>query len=256
MPIYQPNRINKELMKQQFAKAASTYEKEAWQQKAIANRMIDLLTHHVPTHFSDILEIGSGTGLYSRMLASRLHFNSLVLNDICEELKIYIAGILNDTTTFVAGDAENIDFTKKFDLLTSCSTFQWFQHIELFFKKCTHLLDKNGILAFSTFGEQNLHEIKELAHVALPYKSKDELLCLLAPHYEIIYSGEELSPMYFNAPMDVLYHLKHTGVNGLRETAWTKKDIKSFCEQYQSKFAQQNQVSLTYHPIYIIAKLK
>lgn len=70
--------------------------------------------------------------------------------------------------------------------------------------------------------------------------------------------------------MKVLYHLKQTGVTGLsapvslhteqdhkaKEHLWTRRDLYHFCERYTQKFSQGSTVSLTYHPIYIIAKKK
>ena len=66
--------------------------------------------------------------------------------------------------------------------------------------------------------------------------------------------------------MKVLYHLKQTGVNSLsahssfypkqKRQAWTRRDLQYFCERYTQEFTQGTSVSLTYHPIYIIAKKK
>lgn len=111
-----------------------------------------------------------------------------------------------------------------------------------------------------------MKEIRELTGKGLPYRSKEELEAALSFHFDILYSEEELIPLSFEDPMKVLYHLKQTGVNGLsaqsslypkhEKQAWTRRDLQHFCERYTQEFTQGTSVSLTYHPIYIIAKKK
>ena len=56
------------------------------------------------------------------------------------------------------------------------------------------------------------------------------------------------------------YHLKQTGVTGVTGTSSqqlrTRRDLQLFSERYTQEFTQGTSVSLTYHPIYIIAKKK
>ena len=60
-----------------------------------------------------------------------------------------------------------------------------------------------------------MKEIRELTGNGLPYRSREELEVALSPHFDILYSEEELIPLSFEDPIKVLYHLKQTGVNGL-----------------------------------------
>ena len=170
------------------------------------------------------------------------------------------------TGSVLSGDAETIPFPDKSTLITSCSALQWFESPEEFFKRCNTLLHSQGYFAFSTFGKKNMKEIRELTGKGLPYRSKEELEAALSFHFDILYSEEELIPLSFEDPMKVLYHLKQTGVNGLsaqsslypkhEKQAWTRRDLQHFCERYTQEFTQGTSVSLTYHPIYIIAKKK
>jgi len=54
--------------------------------------------------------------------------------------------------------------------------------------------------------------------------------------------------------------LKQTGVTGISGTSSqqlrTRRDLQLFSERYTQEFTQGTSVSLTYHPIYIIAKKK
>ena len=82
---------------------------------------------------------------------------------------------------FVPGDAEAIDFPGETDLITSCSTLQWFNDPGAFFTRCHQALVADGLLAFSTFGTTNMHEIRQLTGHGLDYLSVEELQALLSP---------------------------------------------------------------------------
>ena len=82
----------------------------------------------------------------------------------------------------------------------------------------------------------------------------EELEEALRIHYEIVKAHEERICLTFGTPLEVLYHLKHTGVAAVRQQAWTKRNLQDFCDKYARLFSDGRSVTLTYHPIYIIAK--
>lgn len=174
----------------------------------------------------------------------------------------YLMSPTNQKISFLPGDAEKITFPEQLHLITSCSTFQWFDSVQQFFARCQEVLKEEGYLAFSTFGEKNMTEIRQLTGRGLPYHTKEELENWLAKDYTLIYSSEESISMRFHSPMDVLYHLKQTGVTGLHQNtnhSWTRNDLSDFCARYCDLFSDKKDlksVLLTYHPIYIIAKKK
>ena len=259
--------MNKTIIAERFSKAISTYPREANVQRQIANKMIRLLQKHIPSPCPKVIEFGCGTGIYSRMLLRTLRPEELLLNDLCPEMRYCCEDLLREKqVSFLSGDAETISFPDKSTLITSCSALQWFDSPEEFFKRCNTLLHSQGYFAFSTFGKKNMKEIRELTGKGLPYRSREELEAALSLHFDILYSEEELIPLSFEDPMKVLYHLKQTGVNGLsaqsslypkhEKQTLTRRDLQHFCERYTQEFTQGTSVSLTYHPIYIIAKKK
>ena len=278
--------MNKRLIAERFSKAITTYPKEANVQRQIADKMIRLLAKHISSPCSKVIEFGCGTGIYSRMLLQTLHPEELLLNDLCPDMKYCCEDLLEKKqVSFLPGDAETVSFPTESTLITSCSALQWFESPENFFERCNTLLNNQGYFAFSTFGKENMKEIRELTGNGLPYRSREELEVALSPHFDILYSEEELIPLSFEDPIKVLYHLKQTGVNGLStqssptgkqendlcssdnnsknnfknnlpQQQWTRRDLQLFCERYMQEFTQGTSVSLTYHPIYIIAKKK
>ena len=208
--------INKQLITRRFSRAIESYNREATAQKQIAGRLNDMLAHYLPARPRHVLEIGSGTGFLTRPLLRTFHPEKLILNDICHEMSTCFADLLSDRqVTFIPGDAEQLSFPSGQDLIVSCSALQWFVSPELFFKRCNTLLSGHGYFAFSTFGKENLKEIAAVTGSGLHYYSLEELKKSLSMHYNIVTAGEERIRLTFATPLDVLYHLKHTGVTAV-----------------------------------------
>ncbi|MDR0430323.1 MAG: malonyl-ACP O-methyltransferase BioC [Tannerellaceae bacterium] len=249
--------MDKQLIKSRFSKAATSYDKAAIVQRQIAERMILLMKETIPLECRNLLEIGCGTGIFSRLLIRHIQPERMIMNDICPEMEMNVIDIMNGNNIFMCGDAEMFSFPRKIDIIASCSTIQWFENLPSFFKRCHASLNESGFLVFSTFGKNNMKEISSLTGTGLSYHSKSELEKeLLSLNYDIVYSGEELINKSFNNPIDVLHHLKRTGVTGIKEQFWTKGTVEAYCREYILRYSNGNSVSLTYHPIYIIAKKK
>lgn len=260
--------IDKELVARRFSHSRSTYDREASVQRQVAGKMMCLLTDallsagiprpQLPAHFRHIVELGCGTGSYSRILLHTLQPETLLLNDLCRDMMECVRELCTThipRISFLPGDAEAIDFPAGTDLITSCSTLQWFDAPEAFFVRCHQALVTDGLLAFSTFGTTNMQEIRQLTGHGLDYLSVEELQALLSPGFDILHAEEEIVTLPFATPQAVLKHLKQTGVTGTEKRMWTRSRLQSFCEEYTTRFSDAaGNVSLTYHPIYIIAR--
>ena len=168
---------------------------------------------------------------------------------------LYGSSPATTAVSFLPCDAETLDFPQGTDLITSCSTLQWFADTERFFARCHRFLSDGGILAFSTFGKKNMREIHALTGHGLEYLSLDNLKVLLSPRFEILYAEEEIVSLPFGTPLEVLRHLKQTGVTGTEKKVWTRGRLQSFCDEYIRMCGNDDRsVSLTYHPIYVIAR--
>ncbi len=220
------NPMDKQLIAARFAKARNTYTREARVQQQVAEKMMQLIKEPY-TRFRRVVEFGCGTGSYSRILLHTLQPEALLLNDLCREMEECVKELCDGTTVqFVPGDAEAIDFPGETDLITSCSTLQWFNDPGAFW----HGLD---------------------------YLSVEELQALLSPGFDILHAEEEVISLPFPTPQAVLKHLKQTGVTGTEKRMWTRSRLQSFCKEYPTRFSDAaGNVSLTYHPIYIIARKK
>lgn len=248
--------MDKALIRRRFSKAVGSYTRQADVQRKIAVRLSGLVDRYVPVSSrKKVLEVGCGTGLFTRHFLLESHPEQLLLNDICSEMKSCFTDILGKNIRFEAGDAESLAFPGGQDLIVSCSAIQWFEYPERFLNGCRSLLNKDGFLAISTFGPENVREITSLTDSALPYRSLQKLRSGLEKEYQVVYAKEELVDMSFSSPMEVLRHLKETGVTGIRDFRWTKRTLSDFCRRYEERYTKPDgNVSLTYHPIYIICR--
>ena len=249
--------MDKNLIMSRFSKSAQSYNDGAEAQQKVARRMIDLLSPYVENSVKRVVEIGCGTGIYSRLLIESFSPQHFTINDICEEMEQHCADILTQKNhSFIACDAEQWELPQQIDLLTSCSTFQWFRHLNVFFQKAYTALNNNGVFAFSIFGKENLREISSLTGHSLRYFTLSELSEMLSKiGFSILCAEEEKIVLTFNTPKDVLFHMKRTGVNGIAQQKWTKSTLQRFSENYISDFSvDSGKISLTYHPMYFICR--
>lgn len=247
--------LNKNLIQQRFKKAINSYNDEAKIQLQIAEKMIRLLQNQVNKPVNNILEIGCGTGTFTNLLNKYLHAKNIFANDICPDMESCFENAATNIH-FIVGDAENTEFPLEQDLVCSCSALQWFANTEAFLKKTASLLKKDGLLAISTFGPNNMNEIAVLTGKTLHYPSLSELKDFLIPEYDILHAEEEIIQIQFDTAMNVLYHIKNTGVSGITQNTWTKSSLTAFKKKYVELFGNKNSVTLTYHPIYLIARKK
>ena len=135
--IFKQNSMEKKLIRTRFSRAVGSYPQAAVVQRDVARRMAGLLhTYLPPAKCRNALEVGCGTGLFTRMLLREVRPQHLMLNDICTNVQSYFTDILGADVSFCGGDAERVPFPAGQDLIASCSALQWFNDPEAFFERC------------------------------------------------------------------------------------------------------------------------
>lgn len=241
--------INPKLIKNQFQKSIDTYNENAIAQKLMAEKLVTEIVK-IKCEFDNILELGCGSGLLTKEISKTIKFNNYFANDLVEKSKSYVQKIIPDTI-FYCGNAQKINPAQKMDLIISNAMFQWFKTINT--NNYKKMLNHGGILAFTSFSPENYREIRELTGLSLDYKTIDELQQIFEKDFEIIHKEEFTYVMKFSTPLELLAHMKNTGVNSLTTQHWTFKEVKNFCDNYSQKFPE---ITLTYAPIIFICKKK
>lgn len=241
-----------------FSRALDSYDSQADAQRQISRKLTGILSRHTGMHFQRALEIGCGTGGFTRLLKESCVIDEWYLNDLCEGCREKVTELFSGYPPFfIAGNAEEIAFPGRFDLIASASAFQWMKEPILFLNKLAGMLSPSGTLLFNTFTPDNLPEIKQLTGKGLKYPTTGQLTEWLEEDFHLRHLREEEIVLTFNTPLDVLRHLKKTGVTATGDGSWTRGKQEDFCRNYTELFrTNNNQVRLTYRPLYVLAVKK
>ena len=245
--------IDKALVAQRFAKAGQSYVEHAVVQKQISAQLFEYLKVYCPQNLASVLEIGCGSGNLTHLFQTHFQFDQLFLNDLYEDVEQHFSTIQN--IAWLIGDIEQLTLPQSLDAVISSSALQWMTDLPALLQRIHDSLKPKGYLGFSTFGENNLIEIKKLTGQGLNYYSSEVLKQKLEESgFEIVFIEEEQKHLYFDHPKSVLQHLKATGVTATAKShRWTKQSLQQFYSDYQ-QFHDEQGFRLTYHPIYVIAR--
>ena len=117
--------INKEKVKKNFGKAAGTYDLYARVQKIMSEELVNRILS-AKIEFRDILEIGSGTGYLTELLAKNFPQANILAVDICPQMVEAARTKLScyPGVTCLVEDGENLRINRSFDLIVSSAVFQ------------------------------------------------------------------------------------------------------------------------------------
>lgn len=245
--------INKALVAQRFAKAGQSYVEHAVVQKQISAQLFKYLKVYCPQNLASVLEIGCGSGNLTHLFHSYFQVDQLFLNDLYEDVDQHFSTIEN--IAWLIGDIEQLELPSELDAVISSSALQWMTDLPTLLHRIHDALKPNAYFGFSTFGSDNLTEIKQLTGQGLNYISLEFLKRQLEQqNFEVLFIEQEVKQIYFDHPKSVLQHLKATGVTATAKShRWTKQSLQQFYSDYQQFYGEQG-FRLTYHPIYVIAR--
>lgn len=241
-----------------FSRALKTYDAHAHAQHRINLHLAGLLPAYADRHYDRLLEIGCGSGRFTQALQSQCTAYEWVLNDLCDDCQERVRPLFSGLPpVFCIGNAEEEAFPGTFNLIASASAFQWMKDLPRLFRKLAAALSPGGVLLFNTFTPDNLHEIKTLTGCGLTYPSPTQLREWLSVDFHILHEETEILPLTFTHPLDVLKHLKYTGVTATASGPWTRGRQEDFCLRYRQQFSTPSkEVTLTYSPLYMLALKK
>ncbi|WP_168379572.1 malonyl-ACP O-methyltransferase BioC [Acinetobacter cumulans] len=256
--------LDKSQIKQRFSKAVLTYDQQAVVQKRICTELAGLMDQYVgKKHWHQALEIGCGTGMFTQEVLKHCSIDTLYLNDLSENIvPLQDATFLQKTHThLLMGDIEKQALPQNLDLVISSSALQWMSDLPQLFSKIYEALKPQGYFVFSSFGTENLREMKQLTGCGLDYFEIHLLQRFLMDcGFEFVMMKQEVQQLYFEHPRDVLQHIKATGVTATAQHRWTKSTLQQFYLDYaqfvHAPDSEDFQYPLTYHPIQCIVRKK
>lgn len=240
--------LNEENLIDSFSKHARTYDRYAQLQKSMAERLASLLPTPLP---DNVLEIGCGTGLFTRHLLTQ-PVKTLILNDIAPGM----LEILNNSLTLpfsaklAPGNAERIHFDKM-DLVCANAVFQWFKDTQKVLKKLNQALTADGRLIFSTFGPKTLIEFREAANLMSPialYNKENWVEIIRDSGFSIKSMNVEIRKIFFSSSLSLLKNLQQIGAAPIRMVK--TGGLRKLMRDYDSRFSSTQGVYSTWELYY------
>ncbi len=244
--------VNPKILKQKFEKSMPKYDANAIVQREMAERLVALLSQNCGKKFARILELGSGTGVLTKLIERNLDYDFLTCNDIVEKSRFYLEN-LGLKFDFILGNSAKIKPNGHPDLIISNAMFQWFADLAPVLQHYSRVLNSDGVLAFSTFSTENFKEIRDVLGVSLNYLNIEQIQEVLHPNFDVVAIEEFERVLEFSSPLELLAHLKNTGVNSISSGKMTFAQVKDFCDKIST---ENGKCSLTYAPVLVIAKKK
>lgn len=254
------SQIDKQQVGKRFGASASSYDRYAVAQQHIYRRMLEWLAPYNGRQWQSVLEVGCGTCGLSKQIDSHHYVQGWTLNDLDDKMCLEGAFVprLDKAPRYLMGDAEELELGEGYDLIISASAIQWMHAPEVFVQTLYRRLRPGGVLLLSTFGPDNLREVRQLTRQGLHYTPCSRVAHWLDGLAPVVRVEEELYPLSFASPREVLLHLKRTGVTATTTASsgfWTASKLRAFEQDYQRLFATPSGgVSLSYHPIYLMAE--
>lgn len=141
-----------------FSKAAASYDSVAALQRAVGEALLELLPADLTP--SSWLDLGSGTGYFSRALAERFAAALGVAVDIAEGMLGHARG-QGGAQFHVAGDAERLPLqAESVDLVFTSLAVQWCSQFSSVLSEAQRVLRPGGVLAFSSLCVGTLEELR------------------------------------------------------------------------------------------------
>jgi malonyl-CoA O-methyltransferase len=160
--------IDKREVRRAFSKAASTYDAAAVMQREVCIRMLEKLDI-IKIQPQRLLDVGSGTGWGTRQLGERYPQAEVVALDIAIGMLQAARGtsgwwkklFAGKRESYLCADVEALPLAaQSVDMVWSNLAVQWCNDLPATFVELHRVIRTDGLLMFSTFGPDTLHELR------------------------------------------------------------------------------------------------
>jgi len=218
-----------------FGQASQAYEQHARVQRCVAQTLARwALELTSPSHVTQGLEIGCGTGFLTREILDAFPNTAWTITDVSSDMLEACRNHpgtlpwLKDDTRFEVVDgefpSEGLKTETRFNLIVSNMTAQWFANLPAALERLLDLLQPDGWLLFSFPGPDNFSAVVQefpcLEGRVNSLKTLDETRCFLRSQDQFTFQiREHVTNAGYPDLAAFLASLKSIGANVLREPA-------------------------------------
>ncbi len=212
----QEEKIFKEKIIHSFTKQIGFYEKNNHFQKKANEDLIFLLKKTKVKGV--ILEIGAGTGNFTKSLINHHLEKKIEITDLCPSMVNYCKRLYSARNTFFyVLDGEKLDKSNNYAMIASAMTLQWFYDLEKSFSLIRQALKKNGLFLFSFLEKDSFCEWKNINTEKIllnPLPSIEEIETYLKKNlFSICHLEKKSYTVIYPSIISFLQNLKKTGAN-------------------------------------------
>lgn len=164
--------IDKRQVRRAFSRAAHDYDAAAVLQREVCTRMLERLDY-IKLQPSRLLDVGSGTGWGTRQLGERYPKAEITALDIAIGMLQVARGtsswwnklFKSKRENYLCADVEAIPIaSNSVEMVWSNLALQWCNDLPATFVELQRVLKVDGLLIFSSFGVDTLHELRTAFH--------------------------------------------------------------------------------------------
>lgn len=242
-----------------FSKAAASYDSVADLQRAVGRELMSRLPDIAPARW---LDLGSGTGYFSRVLEKRFPDSQGIALDIAEGMLRH-ARLVGGAQHYVAGDAENLPLRgASVELMFSSLAVQWCSDFAAVLSEANRVLQPGGVFGFASLCVGTLYELRDswqavdgMVHVNR-FREFDDYQRLCAASGLKVRSLDVLPHVLHYPDVRSLTHeLKALGAHNInpgRPGGLTgRARIQALIEAYEA-FRQEKGLPATYQVVYAV----
>lgn len=194
--------IHQRRVRRAFGGSSHTYDQHAVLQREIGDRLLSHL-QCAKIEPKRILDIGCGTGYFTRLLTQHYKKANVIAADLAEPMVLHTRAHHSRRLPWhgkrlhaVADGAELPFANGSFDIVTSNLAIQWVTEPQRMIAEMRRVLAPGGLMLFSTFGRRTLMELRQsLAAIS----SKKAALVL--PFPDVMTLGDILNELPVEVPV-------------------------------------------------------
>jgi malonyl-CoA O-methyltransferase len=253
--------LKENILANKFSAAAGSYDRHSELQRRAAERLLDFIPPG--KDYGSVLEIGCGTGIYTKMIAERFSSAEITAVDISPKMVVEARGKFNNREiNWRIGDAAQLKLAENFELITGSAAVHWIQPLEKFLKNMTGQLAAGGEMIINLMLEDTLKELHSARRQVAPRKFSPPNLpaessvrsALEANDLKVLESTREQTLQHYESGRQLLRALNRQGVtagSSASLTPFSPGELKRLSRLYDKKYKSAQKVYATYDILYL-----